>query len=170
MSRSKERRGSGFFGRDPGPGVLGVSSEVFGFDGEAAIKFESSSGARKEKAQSPIRLWHKSHWRRAFSALIDRFVGNRRETSVECLGYFGGVRGRDTDEARDKAGLGGADDVTELARVRDTRRRGSGGDGGTRLQPNRDARMALSEGSDWAVGGCGSSPFVLSEGLWAGST
>lgn len=58
-------------------------------------------------------------------------------------GPFGGVRGRETEEARDRGGVAGAEDTTEFARVNDVRRCGSGG---TRLQPNRDARIAVSEG------------------------
>lgn len=94
-------------------------------------------------------------------------VGNRREISVDtdCLGRFDGVWGRDTEEARDRTGLGGAEGAIELARERETRRSGSGGGEETRFQPNRDARIALSEGSGGGSGGaCASSPFVLSEG------
>ena len=62
-------------------------------------------------------------------------------------GPFGGVRGSEIEEARDRGGVAGAEDATEFARVKDVRRSGSGRAGGTRIQPNRDARIAVSEGS-----------------------
>jgi len=62
-------------------------------------------------------------------------------------GPFGGVRGRETEEARDRGGVAGVEDATEFARVKEVRRSGSGGAGGTRTQPNRDARTEVSEGS-----------------------
>lgn len=66
-------------------------------------------------------------------------------------GPFGGVRGSEIEEARDRGGVAGAEDATEFARVKDVRRSGSGGAGGTRTQPNRDARIAVSEGSATVV-------------------
>lgn len=65
--------------------------------------------------------------------------------SVDFRGAFEGVRCRETDEARDKAGLDGTDVVAD-ARTVDERRRGSGAAGGTSDQPKRAARMAVSEG------------------------
>jgi len=59
-------------------------------------------------------------------------------------GPLGGVCGSETEEARDRGGVPGVEDVTEFARVSDVRRSGSGG---TRVQPNREARIAVSEGS-----------------------
>jgi len=69
-----------------------------------------------------------------------------------------GVRGSETDEARDRAGLGGAVDMAETARVVDERRRGSKGGGGTRDHPKSEARIAGSDNADsssvvegWAI-------------------
>ena len=58
-----------------------------------------------------------------------------------------GVRGSETDEARDRAGLGGAVDVTEAVLVVDERRSGSKGEGGTRDHPKTEARMVVSDSS-----------------------
>jgi len=58
------------------------------------------------------------------------------------------VRGKETVEARDLGGLGGAEDTTELARVVEARRRGSGAAGGTSVHPNKTVRTAVSDGSE----------------------
>lgn len=56
-----------------------------------------------------------------------------------------GVRGRETEEARERDGVPGAG---ELKRdVVEVRRRGSGGAWGTRVHPNNAARTDVSEGS-----------------------
>ena len=55
-------------------------------------------------------------------------------------GPFSGVRGREAEKARDRGGVAGAEDATEFARVNDVRRSSSGG---TRIQLNRDARIAM---------------------------
>ena len=87
--------------------------------------------------------------------------GRRKENSVVFRGPFGGVRGRETEEARDRGGVAAVEDATEFARVKEVRRSGSGGDGGTRTQPNRDARTEVSEGSVAVVVGRRSCPSTI---------
>lgn len=57
----------------------------------------------------------------------------------------GDVCGRETEAALDNEGVGDGDGATELAKVVDTLRRGSGALEGAKVQPNREVRVAFWE-------------------------
>jgi hypothetical protein len=64
---------------------------------------------------------------------------------MEGVACRGDACGRETEETLDNEGVGGGDGATELAKVVDTLRRGSGALKGTKAQPNRDVRIAFCE-------------------------
>lgn len=122
-----------------------------------------SLGGGGANAHSPTRRWQSAHWSKAVSLFELEFNDIRNVNGVlgsrlgvmDGLGALGvgviggscdvpdlGVAGT-TDEAREADGV----PKVEPARENEVRREGSGGTASTRLQPKREVRMAVSEGS-----------------------
>ena len=67
------------------------------------------------------------------------------QNAIGVRSVLGDACGTEIEEALDNEGVGWGDRATELAKVVDTLRRGSGALEGIKAQPNRDVRVAIWE-------------------------
>jgi hypothetical protein len=121
-------------------------------------------------AHRPTRRWQSGQWRRDVSRLVLGVFGDTDPSrSIWRTGVLSLMPGA-TDGARDTEGDDGITELardsvrgsTELARERDgVSERSCSAAGGARVHPNRDVRIAVSEGCMSCAGGDDREPSVV---------